>query len=431
MSNDLDSLLAEGVITEVVARLKSGKEADVFVVRYQGRDVAAKVYKDRKERSFKNNAAYKEGRSVRNTRSQRAIEKGSKFGREAEEDAWKSAEVDAIYRLHAAGVRVPAPVLYFDGVLLMELVLDAEGAAARRVIDVPISVQDARDAYEDLLRQLVRILSCDLIHGDLSPYNVLWSANGPTIIDFPQIISASHNQASEQFFLRDARNILGYLATIVRSLNARSGDPFEIWRAYRRRELTPDFVPRSRPMAMQRPLPLPGAGGQGDAHQHGPPRGPRHGQHGVMQGGQTARDGQHGPAPNGQHGFARSGPAGGHHDGGDRRGPPRQDRGPRPDPRPAGPHAQQGRPDFGPRGRGGPPDRPMDGQGRADRPRADDRQRTFGSKRPAPAPEVIVRRAPSAIGRDEPPARAHLPDERRQTEVAPSQPAPRRRRFPG
>jgi RIO kinase 1 len=469
MSNDLDSLLAEGVISEVVARLKSGKEADVFVVRYQGRDVAAKVYKDRSTRSFKNNAAYKEGRSVRSSRSQRAIDKGSKFGREAEEDAWKSAEVDAIYRLHGAGVRVPTPVLYFDGVLLMELVLDAEGAAARRVIDVPISVQEARDAYEDMLRQLVKILCCDLIHGDLSPYNVLWSANGPTVIDFPQIISASHNQSSEQFFLRDARNILGYFATIDRSLNARSGDPFEIWRTYRRRELTPDFVPRARPMSMQRPIPVQ----QAHAHAQGRAQGHPQAQPQTRQG-----------HPEGDHRGRGEG---------DRRGPPRHDRGPRPDARQQGPQAQQGRPDFGPRGRGGPQDRSFGGQGRGpsqsqqgrpnngqaphghggnashgghashggnashgghashggnashgngqgrgsggqgrpERPRGDDRQRGFGSKRPAPAPEVIVRRAPTSPTADREEPRQQPMEPRTEVEIAPAQPAPRRRRFPG
>jgi RIO kinase 1 len=250
MSGDLETLLAEGIISDVVARLKSGKEADVWIVRYGGRDVAAKVYKDHAMRSFKNNAAYKEGRSVRSSRSQRAIEKGTRFGRDAAEDAWKSAEVDALYKLHAGGVRVPTPVLYFEGVLLMELVLDAHGAAAPRVIDTPLTPEDANRAYHDMLGQLVRILCCDLIHGDLSPYNVLWAANGPTIIDFPQAVSAPYNSRAEFFFIRDAHNILGYFASIDRSLDARFGDAAEIWRAYTRRELTPDFLPRGRPLRM-------------------------------------------------------------------------------------------------------------------------------------------------------------------------------------
>lgn len=246
MITGLEHLLEEGVLSEVLARLKSGKEAEVYVVRYGGKVVAAKVYKDRAQRSFKNNSAYKEGRSVRNTRSQRAMDRGSKFGQAASEDAWKSSEVDALYKLHAAGVRVPTPVMYLDGVLLMELVLDAQGEAAPRVIDVDLTAEQANAAYHDMLAQLVRILTCDLIHGDLSPYNVLWGASGPTIIDFPQAVSAAHNSRSEAFFLRDARNILGHFARFDPSLHTRSGDPSEIWRAYVRRELSPDFIPTGR-----------------------------------------------------------------------------------------------------------------------------------------------------------------------------------------
>ncbi len=256
MSGDLETLLAEGIITEVGARLKSGKEADVWIVAYGGRYVAAKVYKDHAMRSFKNNSGYKEGRSVRNTRSARAIERGSRFGRDAAEDAWKSAEVDALYKLHAGGVRVPTPVLYYEGVLLMELVLDPEGGAAPRVIDSPLTAEDANKAYHDMLGQLVRILCCDLIHGDLSPYNVLWGVNGPTIIDFPQAVSAPGNSRAEFFFIRDAHNILGHFARIDRSLDGRVGDAAEIWRAYTRRELSPDFLPRGRPMMRMAPRPM-------------------------------------------------------------------------------------------------------------------------------------------------------------------------------
>jgi RIO kinase 1 len=246
MGSGLEHLLAEGVISEVVARLQSGKEAEVYVVRFGARLVAAKVYKDREHRSFKNNASYKEGRAVRNSRNQRAIDRGSKFGKAVAEDAWKSAEADALYKLHAAEVRVPTPVLFLDGVLLMELVLDADGNPAKRLIDTDLTTADANAAYHDMLKQLVRILACDLIHGDLSPYNVLWAAAGPTVIDFPQIISASHNTNSQRFFLRDAENILGHFVRIERALEARRSDAWEIWQAYVRRELTPDFLPTGR-----------------------------------------------------------------------------------------------------------------------------------------------------------------------------------------
>jgi RIO kinase 1 len=259
MSSPLDLLLEEGIITDVVGRLQSGKEAEVFLVRYGERIVAAKVYKDKSQRSFKNKSAYQEGRAVRNTRDQRAMNRRSRFGKGAEEDAWKSAEADALYRLHAAEVRVPTPVLFFEGVLLMELVVDASGVTARRLIDTQLSVEDANAAYHDMLTQLVRMLACDLIHGDLSPYNVLWGAGGATIIDFPQIVSAAQNSNSERFFLRDAENILGYFRAVDARLNARRSDAAEIWRAYMRRELSADFVPtgKVRPPPPQRPLPLP------------------------------------------------------------------------------------------------------------------------------------------------------------------------------
>ena len=144
MDNPLGPLLDEGIISEVLGRLQSGKEAEVFIVRYAERVVAAKVYKDRAQRSFKNKSAYQEGRSVRNSRDQRAMGRRSSFGRDTEEEAWKSAEVDAMYKLHAAGVRVPEPVLFFEGVLLMDLVLDAEGVTARRLIDTTLSAEQDR-----------------------------------------------------------------------------------------------------------------------------------------------------------------------------------------------------------------------------------------------------------------------------------------------
>ncbi len=246
MASGFEHLLEEGVISEVLGRLQSGKEAEVYIVRFGGKIVAAKVYKDRAMRSFKNNSSYKEGRTVRNTRSQRAMNRGSSFGKAAAEDAWKSAEANALYKLHAEGVRVPTPVLFLDGVLLMELVLDADGEPAKRIIDSHLTVADANAAYHDMIAQLVRILACDLIHGDLSPYNVLWAAEGPTVIDFPQIISASHNSSSERFFLRDAENILGHFARIDHTLQGRRSDGWEIWQAYVRRELTPEFRPTGR-----------------------------------------------------------------------------------------------------------------------------------------------------------------------------------------
>jgi RIO kinase 1 len=246
MDNKLEILLADGVIDDVLGRLKSGKEADIWIVSHGGEAIAAKLYKERQARSFRNNAAYREGRVVGNSRTQRAIDKRSRFGRAAEEEAWKSAEADALYKLHAAGVSVPQPVMFYEGVLLMQLVRDAEGQPAPRLVDAQLIPERAREVYLDLRRQVVRMLDADLIHGDLSPFNVLLAARGPVIIDFPQTIAAAKNSRAEYYFERDLENLRRHLAGFDRGLEARAGDAREIWRAYVRRELTPDFEPTGK-----------------------------------------------------------------------------------------------------------------------------------------------------------------------------------------
>jgi RIO kinase 1 len=247
MTDDLDVLIADGIIDEVLGRLKSGKEANISLVRRGGVVIAAKVYKDRATRSFKNNTEYKEGRKVRNSRTQRAIDSGGRFGRDAAEQAWKSAEADALHKLVGSGVRVPQPVMFYEGVLLMDLVCDAEGRPAPRLIDVAIDQHAALGVYADLVSQMISMLCCDLIHGDLSPYNILAAADGPTIIDFPQVISAAHSSRAEFFFLRDFDNVVRFLAGFDPSLIAHIADGRAIWRAYVSRELTPQFVPPPPP----------------------------------------------------------------------------------------------------------------------------------------------------------------------------------------
>jgi RIO kinase 1 len=247
MIDALAPLVADGVVDEVCGRLKSGKEADLWLVRHRGEVVAAKVYKVREARSFRNDAAYREGRRVRNTRTQRAMDRGTRFGQAAAEEAWKAKEADALHALHAAGVRVPRPVMLYDGVLLMELVVDGHGRPAPRLVDALVPRDRAAALYADLRGQAVRMLTCDLVHGDLSPYNVLLGRDGPVVIDFPQVVGAAHNRQAESFFRRDLENLRRWFAAIDPALRAAEHDARDIWRAYERRELTPDFVPPARP----------------------------------------------------------------------------------------------------------------------------------------------------------------------------------------
>jgi len=247
LTDSLDLLLADGVIDEILGRIKSGKEATISMVRRGDAVLAAKVYKDRAMRSFKNNVQYKEGRKVRNTRTQRAMDSGGKFGRDSAEQAWKSAEADALYRLVDSGVRTPVPVMFYEGVLLMELVLDHQGRPAPRLEEITLERDAVMGVYCDLLAQLIALLCCDLVHGDLSPYNVLLAVDGPTIIDFPQVISAVHNTRAEHFFLRDFENVHSHLAAMDPALWVHRGDGRAIWQAYVRRDLTPQFVPPQQP----------------------------------------------------------------------------------------------------------------------------------------------------------------------------------------
>ena len=235
----LQALIDEGVIDEVVRPLKSGKEAAVYVVR-SGDDVrCAKVYKDMAQRSFQQRVQYQEGRKVRGSREARAIGKASKYGRKQQETAWKNSEVDALYQLRDAGVRVPEPHGYYHGVLVMELVSDAEGFAAPRLGEVELSADEAREFHGVLVRQVVRMLCCGLIHGDLSPYNVLVGPEGPVVIDFPQVVSAAGNNAARTMLLRDVNNLTAYLGRFAPELfDTWFGE--EMWALFETGDLQPD-----------------------------------------------------------------------------------------------------------------------------------------------------------------------------------------------
>ncbi|MEP6874679.1 MAG: PA4780 family RIO1-like protein kinase [Burkholderiales bacterium] len=235
----LQSLINEGLIDSVQRQLMSGKEAMVFVVRCGDETRCAKVYKEATHRSFRQAVDYTENRKVKNTRQARAMAKGTRFGREAQEAAWQSAEVDALYRLAAAGVRVPKPLNFHDGVLLMELVTDADGAAAPRLNDVAFTPQQARAHHATLLKEVVRMLCAGVVHGDLSEFNILLAADGPVIIDLPQAIDAAGNNHAQRMLLRDVENLRHFFGRFAPELLATQFGA-EIWDQYQRGVLTVD-----------------------------------------------------------------------------------------------------------------------------------------------------------------------------------------------
>lgn len=235
----IQPLLEDGLVDEVLRQLMSGKEATVYVVRC-GSDIrCAKVYKEASKRSFKQAVQYREGRKVKNSRRARAMEKGSKFGREEQENLWHNAEVDALYKLANAGVRVPKPYGCFDGVLLMELVTDDEGDVAPRLNDVSMSAEQAREDFDVIIRDIVKMLCAGLVHGDLSEFNVLVDSHGPVIIDLPQAVDAVANNHAEWMLERDVNNMRDYYGMFAPEI-LETKYAKEIWSIYEAGKLTPD-----------------------------------------------------------------------------------------------------------------------------------------------------------------------------------------------
>jgi RIO kinase 1 len=234
----LQTLIDEGLVDRVLRRLRSGKEADVYVVGRGDETLAAKVYKQADARSFRQAVDYTENRKVRNSRQARAMAKGTRYGREQREAAWQSAEVDALFRLAAAGVRVPRPLQFLDGVLLMELVTDADGDAAPRLADLDFGAAQARQLHATLLAEVVRMLCAGVIHGDLSEFNVLMAADGPVIIDLPQAVDAAGNNHAPRLLLRDVDNLRHFFGQWAPELLRTQFGP-EIWSLYAAGHLAP------------------------------------------------------------------------------------------------------------------------------------------------------------------------------------------------
>jgi RIO kinase 1 len=235
----LQALFDEGLIDRVSRQLTSGKEATVYVVGLGDETFCAKVYKQATQRSFRQAVDYTENRKVKNSRQARAIAKGSRFGRESQEAAWQSAEVQALYRLAAAGVRVPRPLQFHEGVLLMELIVGEHGAAAPRLNDVEFSPQQARLHHHGLLREVVRMLCAGVVHGDLSEFNILLGAEGPVIIDLPQAVDAAGNNHAARMLVRDVGNLNAFFGRFAPELRD-SEHAGEIWALYSQGGLSPE-----------------------------------------------------------------------------------------------------------------------------------------------------------------------------------------------
>ncbi len=230
-------LIEDGIIDEVIGEVKSGKEAQVYLVRC-GEDIrCAKVYKDAINRSFKQAVQYQEGRKNQNSRTTRAMNKRSRFGQKEAEASWISAEVDALFKLTAAGVRVPKPFGFFDGVLIMELIADENGYPAPRLNDLSLPPEIAREYHGVLITQIVRMLCAGIIHGDLSEFNVLVDVQGPVIIDLPQAVNAAGNSSASMMFYRDVNNMTEYFGAFAPELLATEYGK-EIWALYERGKLT-------------------------------------------------------------------------------------------------------------------------------------------------------------------------------------------------
>ncbi len=249
----IEPLKEEGLVDSVICQLMSGKEAMIYVVR-SGDDIrCAKVYKESNRRNFRQSSSYTEGRKTKNSRRARAIDKGSRYGRSMQEEAWQSTEVDMLCRLSASGIRVPKFYNFFAGVLLMELITDSDGDAAPRLSNVILTRELALQYFHDLLNQAVRMLCVGIIHGDLSHYNILLGCNGPVIMDLPQAITADKNNGAARLFKRDINNLTTYFSRYVPELSDTDYGS-EIWFNYKHNKLRPDMALSGKAVVDNKPV---------------------------------------------------------------------------------------------------------------------------------------------------------------------------------
>ena len=237
----LEALVRDGLVDKVMRPLKSGKEAAVYVVLSEGEVRCAKVYKEANKRGFHKQALYQEGRKVRKSRQARAMEKNSRFGRKQQEEVWQNAEVEALYKLSAVGVRVPQPYNFVEGVLLMELVVDEQGAAAPRLNDLVLTREQAIEYHGHLIKEVVKMLCVGIVHGDLSEFNILIDSTGPVIIDLPQAVDAAANNNAPSMLERDVNNLAAYFGQFAPELLSTNYGK-EMWKIYESGNLKPDTL---------------------------------------------------------------------------------------------------------------------------------------------------------------------------------------------
>ncbi|MHB1566919.1 MAG: PA4780 family RIO1-like protein kinase [Acidiferrobacter sp.] len=249
----LQPLVDDGLIDHVIRPLKSGKEAAIYIVSAAGEIRCAKVYKEANKRGFRQAARYQEGRVVRNSRRERAMDSGTRYGRREREDAWQTAEMQALYLLTEAGVRVPRPYSFLEGVLLMELIVDSDHNAAPRLADLELTEVQAITYHRILMTEVARMLCAGMVHGDLSEYNILVDATGPVIIDLPQAVDASANNSAAMFFIRDVDHLATYFGRFAASLLTTDYGR-EIWALYKSGRLRPDTALTGRYVSTGAPV---------------------------------------------------------------------------------------------------------------------------------------------------------------------------------
>lgn len=220
---ELEDFYAEGLISEVLYTVKSGKEATVYCCKagseLGGELVAAKVYRSAQHRNFKNDTVYQEGRVILNGRTRRAVQKKTEFGRQAHAGMWVFHEYEHLKALQKMGAATPKPYRMAQSAILLEYVGDYEEAAP--VLNrVTLEPEEARPLFEFMLNNIELWLKHNLIHADLSPFNVLYWEGKLTVIDFPQAIDPRFNPNAYALLERDIENLCRYWARYGVEANA-------------------------------------------------------------------------------------------------------------------------------------------------------------------------------------------------------------------